>query len=51
MLKEQFPELEYSVLSDNPVIGVGCQTVYDPNDDIVYFMKKDFLISITKRIT
>ena len=43
-LVKQFPELEYSVLSDNPVIGVGCQTVYDPNDDIVYFMKKDFRV-------
>ena len=43
-LIKQYPDLEYSVLSDNPVIGVGCQTVYDPNDDIVYFMKKDFRV-------
>ena len=43
-LVKQFPELEYSVLSDNPVIGVGCQTIYDPNDDIVYFMKKDYRV-------
>jgi len=41
-LVKQFPELEYSVLSDNAVVGVGCQTIYDPNDDIVYFMKKDY---------
>ena len=27
---------------DNPVAGVGCQTVYDPNFDIVYFCKKDY---------
>ena len=41
-LIRQFPDLELSKLSDNPVIGIGCQTVYDPNDNIVYFMKKDF---------
>tara|TARA_R110001606_G_scaffold57413_1_gene138488 strand:+ start:2264 stop:8611 length:6348 start_codon:yes stop_codon:yes gene_type:complete len=40
----QFPELEFSVLSDNPVVGIGCQTIYDPNDDIVYFMKKDYRV-------
>ena len=27
---------------DNPVAGVGCQTIYDPNFDIVYFCKKDY---------
>ena len=41
-LLRQFPDLELSKLSDNPVIGIGCQTVYDPNDNIVYFMKKDY---------
>ena len=41
-LIRQFPELEHSKLGDNPVIGVGCQVVYDANDDIVYFSKKDF---------
>tara|TARA_R100000951_G_scaffold115070_1_gene121967 strand:- start:1940 stop:8155 length:6216 start_codon:yes stop_codon:yes gene_type:complete len=43
-LVKQYPDLEYSVLSDNPVIGVGCHTIYDANDDIVYFMKKDFRV-------
>ena len=43
-LIKQFPELEDSHLSDNPVVGVGCQTIYDPNDDIVYFMKKDYKV-------
>ena len=39
----QFPELETcSNWSDNPVAGVGCQSVYDPNYDLVYFMKKDY---------
>ncbi len=43
-LIKQFPILEDSVLSDNPIAGVGCQAIYDPNDDIVYFMKKDYRI-------
>jgi len=42
-LIKQFPELETCPKwSDNPVAGVGCQSVYDPNYDLVYFMKKDF---------
>ena len=43
-LIKQYPELEFSKLADNPVVGIGCQTVYDINDDIVYFMKKDFKV-------
>ena len=43
-LIKQYPELEYSKLSDNAVVGVGCQSVYDPNDDIAYFMKKDYRV-------
>jgi len=43
-LVKQYPQLEASPLSDNPVVGVGCQTIYDPNDDIVYFMKKDYRV-------
>ena len=43
-LVKQYPGLEDSPLSDNPVVGVGCQTIYDPNDDIVYFMKKDYRV-------
>ena len=43
-LVKQFPQLEASPLSDNPVVGVGCQTIYDPNDDVVYFMKKDYRV-------
>ena len=27
---------------DNPVIAAGINTVYDPNDDIVYFCKRDY---------
>lgn len=36
---EDFPDFE---LLDNPVIGVGCQAMYDNNYDIVYFTKRDF---------
>ena len=43
-LIKQFPDLEASPLSDNPVVGIGCQTVYDANDDIVYFMKRDYKV-------
>ncbi len=43
-LMRQFPALESSKLSDNPVIGIGCQVVYDSNYDIVYFCKKDFKV-------
>lgn len=42
ILIRQFPELEYDELGDNPVVGVGCQVIYDINDDIVYFCKKDY---------
>lgn len=43
-LIRQYPELEFSKLGDNPVIGIGCQTIYDANNDTVYFMKKDFSV-------
>lgn len=36
---EDFPEFE---LTDNTVIGVGCQSVYNNSDGIVYFCKRDF---------
>tara|TARA_R110002012_G_scaffold72117_2_gene184540 strand:+ start:8672 stop:15175 length:6504 start_codon:yes stop_codon:yes gene_type:complete len=41
---KQFPTAENTEWADNPVVGVGCQVMYDPNDDIVYFMKKDYSI-------
>lgn len=44
ILKSQFPEIEDTVLYDNPVIGIGCQSVYDINYDIVYFSKKDYSV-------
>jgi hypothetical protein len=44
VLIREFPELEETPLADNTVIGVGCQAVYDINDDIVYFCKKDYSV-------
>ena len=41
-LLKLLPELEGTLIADNPVVGIGCQSIYDPNDDIVYFCKKDY---------
>lgn len=38
-LLKQYPNYK---LFDNPVIGVGCQAIYDNIDDILYFTKKDY---------
>jgi len=40
MLK-QCPEYPHY---DNPVIGVGCQAVYDPQYKLIYFSKKDYYL-------
>ena len=37
-----YPELEGTDYADNPVFGIGVQSVYDPNYDIVYFSKRDY---------
>lgn len=34
-----FPQF---TLIDNPVIGIGCQSVFDNSYEIMYFMKKDY---------
>lgn len=31
-------------LMDNPVVGIGCQTIYDSENSIVFFCKKDWEI-------
>jgi hypothetical protein len=42
-LLANFPEIEpCPSMIDNPVISAGCQTVYDTNNDIVYFSKRDW---------
>jgi hypothetical protein len=40
-LTEQFPDFE---LKDNPVIGIGCQSIYDNENSLVYFTKRDFIV-------
>lgn len=40
-LLKDFPNYEYY---DNPVIGIGCQVVYDNINEIVYFTKKDYKV-------
>jgi len=34
-----FPDFE---LTDNPVVGVGCQSIYDNDFQMLYFCKKDY---------
>lgn len=38
-LLQDFPTF---TLTDNPVIGIGCQTIFDNQDQVVYFCKKDY---------
>lgn len=38
-LLEDFPNYPHQ---DNPVAGIGCQTIYSNRDNIVYFTKKDY---------
>ncbi len=40
----QYPELEDHVLGDNPVIGIGCQIIYDDNFGVLYISKKDYKV-------
>lgn len=40
-LLKQFPDFE---LTDNPVIGIGCQAIYDNLNQLVYFCKRDFVL-------
>lgn len=38
-LTEDFPEYPFQ---DNPVSGIGCQSLYDNENTIIYFSKKDY---------
>lgn len=38
-LTKDFPSFE---VKDNPVAGIGCQTIYDNGYGLVYFCKKDY---------
>ena len=39
VLTTQFPEFPFT---ENTVVGIGCQAVYDTQYEIVYFSKRDF---------
>lgn len=41
MLTEDFPDFN---LIDNPVAGIGCQTIYDNESQLIYFCKKDYFL-------
>lgn len=38
---EDFPNFE---LTNNPVAGVGCQSIYDSDNTVMYFTKKDYKV-------
>ena len=38
-LTDDFPDYPYK---DNPVAGIGCQTMYDSDNTMLYFSKKDY---------
>jgi len=38
-LLQDFPTFD---ILQNPVIGIGCQTIYDNKNQIIYFTKRDF---------
>lgn len=40
-LTDDFPNF---ALKDNPVIGIGCQSIYDNENSLVYFTKRDFVL-------
>ena len=40
-LTKDFPSFE---LIDNPVIGIGCQSIFDNENGLAYFMKKDYVL-------
>jgi len=43
-LTQEFPNFE---LTDNPVIGIGCQAIYDNENELIYFTKRDFIVRRT----
>jgi hypothetical protein len=41
-LLQEFPNYD---LTDNPITGIGTQTVYDNTNEIIYFSKKDWALN------
>lgn len=44
LIKEPIPNIENFELLDNPVSGIGCQAVYDNENGLLYFLKKDYTL-------
>ena len=44
-LTEDFPEF---TLKDNPVSGIACQTIFDNENQILYFCKKDYKLRTSR---
>ena len=40
-LTQDFPEFD---LTDNPVSGISCQAIYDNENSLIYFLKKDYAL-------
>lgn len=40
-LTQTFPNFE---LTDNTVVGIGCQSIYDNENSLIYFSKRDFIL-------
>ena len=38
-LLEDFPDFE---ILENPIVGIGCQSIYDNQNGLVYFCKRDY---------
>ena len=48
MLVKDFPNFQ---VTDNPVAGIGCQTIYDNGYGLVYFCKKDYRLKKNLPVT
>jgi hypothetical protein len=46
-LLEDFPEFPWV---DNPVAGIGCQTLYDNENSVLFFCKKDWKLKVDKAL-
>ena len=46
-LTEDFPEYPWV---DNPVAGIGCQTLYDNENSVIYFSKKDYKLRVDRNL-
>ncbi len=47
LLEQGINNIENFELKDNPVIGIGCQSMYDNTNQLLYFTKKDYVVKNT----